>query len=239
MKIIIIFILLLKITFLSSQELSGVIFSTDCNHVVSYGQKLSGFTKSKLLNLYGTDNLNNNVNRYILKEDSLFCVNRLYEGQRGYFYYEDDKKSNFIIYDTLLFNDFCILYKIDTNNLIYPEIVQFEVDTVRIKREKINENVKFCRENKTAFSPYTDVAYIYKLIYKDIVIYTDTLTDSGNYIINSLESQYSQIFIDRERKLYLFNASVESAGCYYIKETYEIHTTLSCRVYFFINENSW
>ena len=67
-----------------SQSSNPLIISNDGNYLLLFKDGPSGFSSTYFLEVIDTDSLYEYIERFILKEDTVFTSQRSYQEQRGY-----------------------------------------------------------------------------------------------------------------------------------------------------------
>lgn len=226
MRGLIIILLCFKLSFGFSQIEYPIIISNDGNHLLLFNDGPANFTATYYLELYQTDSLHDVIESFILKEDTIFTLHRSYPGQRGFYYYENERKSYNVIFDTLMMGDLCAKYNMDPKNLILPKTLQFKLDTIRYHKPMSREEAIYCNDEFDGSDTSTAIKFNYHLIFNNIEIQNDTLELTGDYILNSVKNDFARIYLDEKHQLFFMNAIVELEGCRLSEDTYEIYTLL-------------
>ena len=207
-----------------SQSSNPLIISNDGNYLLLFKDGPSGFSSTYFLEVIDSDSLYEYIERFILKEDTVFTLQRSYQEQRGYYYYENENKSGNVIFDTIMLSDLCGKYNMDLKNLIFPKTLQFKLDTIRYHKAISRDAAIYCNEEFDRADASATIKFNYHLIYKNIEIQNDTIEGPGDFILNSVKNKFSRIYVDEKHQLFFVDGVIDVDGCRISDDTYTIFT---------------
>ena len=208
----------------------SVLFSNNGKFVITFDNRYNPEKSYNFITIRPMDSLRAGIS-FILKDDSIFTLKSGYAGQYGYYFYIGNKRTNNIIYDTLLLDDFYLDYGFNKNEWAQSEIIQFVVDTLKTFEEKLWTDVNYFIYPNDTINLSVSYEFEVKFLYNDFIIYSRVIKPNFSKIVNIMTLKYSELYFDPRHNNFFLYAFYEWKEYIVDSETYELKTiTSACEI---------
>lgn len=163
---------------------------------------------------------------YILRADTIFTKTPSYAGQYGYYYYVGDEKTYNIIYDTILFNEFNMLYNFDKNNWIHRTDVQLIVDTLKTILEVPRNSSNYYVHPHDTIDLSRSYELLIKFVYNNTILYSVKKSEDLPSIFNSFDVWSEGLYLDLKHQKYFLESYLVMKNYMINHDTYEVSTIM-------------